>query len=112
MNAINTDKKVQLTYGGLKSSTDTSGADYTIIGIPFDIRTTYRPGTRFGPDGIRRAFSTDSMNEAVGIDTSKYVKGVDYGDLDIWNAESLSWFDTTGNESYFGNRYNSNRSGR
>ena len=41
MNAINTDKKVQLTYGGLKSSTDTSGADYTIIGIPFDIRTTY-----------------------------------------------------------------------
>ena len=26
MNAINTDKKVQLTYGGLKSSTDTSGA--------------------------------------------------------------------------------------
>lgn len=40
MNAINTDKKVQLTYGGLKSSTDTSGADYTIIGIPFDIRTT------------------------------------------------------------------------
>lgn len=48
MNAINTDKKVQLTYGGLKSSTDTSGADYTIIGIPFDIRTTYRPGTRFG----------------------------------------------------------------
>lgn len=78
---------MQLTYGGLKSSTDTSGADYTIIGIPFDIRTTYRPGTRFGPDGIRRAFSTDSMNEAVGIDTSKYVKGVDYGDLDIWNAE-------------------------
>ena len=87
MNAINTDKKVQLTYGGLKSSTDTSGADYTIIGIPFDIRTTYRPGTRFGPDGIRRAFSTDSVNEAVGIDTSKYVKGVDYGNLDIWNAE-------------------------
>ena len=87
MNAINTDKKVQLTYGGLKSSTDTSGADYTIIGIPFDIRTTYRPGTRFGPDGIRRAFSTDSVNEAVGIDTSKYVKGVDYGDLDMWNAE-------------------------
>lgn len=87
MNAINTDKKVQLTYGVLKSSTDTSGADYTIIGIPFDIRTTYRPGTRFGPDGIRRAFSTDSVNEAVGIDTSKYVKGVDYGDLDMWNAE-------------------------
>lgn len=87
MNAINTDKKVQLTYGGLKSSTDTSGADYTIIGIPFDIRTTYRPGTRFGPDGIRRAFSTDSVNEAVGIDMSKYVKGVDYGDLDMWNAE-------------------------
>lgn len=36
MNAINTDKKVQLTYGGLKSSTDTSGADYTIIVILYN----------------------------------------------------------------------------
>lgn len=87
MNAINTDKNVQLTYADLDISADTAGADYTIVGIPFDIRTTYRPGTRFGPNAIRRAFCKDSFNEAVGIDIGKYAKGVDYGNLDIWNAE-------------------------
>ena len=28
--------------------------DAAVIGIPFDSGTTYRPGTRFGPQGIRR----------------------------------------------------------
>lgn len=87
MTALNSDKKVMLTYGGLESSKDTLGADYTIAGIPFDIRTTYRPGTRFGPDAIRRAYGKDSFNEAVGIDTAKYVKGVDYGNFFMRNAE-------------------------
>src|SRR4029077_6588320 len=31
-----------------------SGFDAAIIGVPFDIGTTYRSGTRFGPQAIRR----------------------------------------------------------
>jgi agmatinase len=28
--------------------------DATVLGIPFDGGTTYRPGTRFGPQGVRK----------------------------------------------------------
>ena len=30
--------------------------DAAVIGIPFDGGTTYRPGTRFGPQGVRQDF--------------------------------------------------------
>jgi agmatinase len=29
-------------------------ADYVVVGAPLDVSTTFRPGTRFGPDRIRR----------------------------------------------------------
>lgn len=85
--SVNSEKSVQLSYCGLEVSTEVKGKDYAIVGIPFDIRTTYRPGTRFGPAAIRRAFAKDSYNEAVGIDTAKYVNGVDYGDFFMRNSE-------------------------
>lgn len=31
--------------------------DVAFVGAPFDIATTYRAGTRFGPQGIRRISS-------------------------------------------------------
>lgn len=84
---INTEKNVNLTFAGLESNQDTNNKDYAIIGIPFDIRTTYRGGTRFGPKAIREAFQKDTYNEAVGIETADYVTGVDYGDLFMRNPE-------------------------
>ncbi|HEX3442376.1 MAG TPA: arginase family protein, partial [Pseudolabrys sp.] len=33
---------------------DVAKYDAAVLGIPFDSGTTYRPGTRFGPQGIRR----------------------------------------------------------
>jgi agmatinase len=36
---------------------DLEGIDAVIIGVPFDLATTNRPGTRFGPRGIRAASS-------------------------------------------------------
>lgn len=76
------------SYGNLTQTTDLSSKpDYAIVGVPFDIRTTYRPGTRFGPKAVREAFCRDSYSEAFGIDTADYVKGIDYGDLPMWNQE-------------------------
>lgn len=86
---VNTETDVELTYCGLEKSADTNGKDFAIIGIPFDIRTTYRPGTRFGPNAIRRAFSKDTYNEAVGIDTAQYVTGADYGNMPMFNPERV-----------------------
>ena len=34
---------------------DVGDAEVAIFGAPLDAGTTYRPGTRFGPQGIRRA---------------------------------------------------------
>ena len=33
---------------------DVGTYDVAVLGVPFDGGTTYRPGTRFGPQGIRR----------------------------------------------------------
>ena len=33
-------------------------ADYVIVGAPLDISTTFQPGTRFGPDRVRRFAET------------------------------------------------------
>ena len=49
------------TYSGVlsfmrrKITRDLAGVDVAILGIPFDAATSNRPGTRFGPQGVRRA---------------------------------------------------------
>ncbi len=43
--------------------------DAAVIGIPFDSGTTYRPGTRFGPQGIRRISALYTpYNYELGVD--------------------------------------------
>ena len=37
----------------LPSQTTAAGLDIAILGVPLDIGTSLRPGTRFGPRGIR-----------------------------------------------------------
>jgi agmatinase len=36
------------------ATADREAADYVVVGAPLDISTTFQPGTRFGPDRIRR----------------------------------------------------------
>ena len=49
------------TYSGVTSflrrrySKDLDGVDVAVVGVPFDVATTGRPGTRFGPRAIRAA---------------------------------------------------------
>jgi agmatinase len=49
------------TYAGATSflrrryTKDLEGVDVAVIGVPFDVATTGRPGTRFGPRAIRAA---------------------------------------------------------
>ena len=44
-----------LSFMRRKYTTDLAGVDAAIWGIPFDAAVSNRPGTRFGPQGIRRA---------------------------------------------------------
>ena len=34
---------------------DLAGVDVAVLGAPFDLAVTYRPGTRFGPRAVRLA---------------------------------------------------------
>lgn len=61
---------------------DVSDAEVAILGAPLDAGTTYRPGTRFGPQGIRRAtnlFGTYSYE--YGVDLREQLNLVDLGDV-------------------------------
>jgi agmatinase len=61
---------------------DVGDAEVAIFGAPLDAGTTYRPGTRFGPQGIRRAtnlFGTYSYE--LGVDLREQLNVVDIGDV-------------------------------
>ncbi|MGD0495646.1 MAG: agmatinase [Candidatus Bathyarchaeia archaeon] len=56
-------------------------ADYAILGVPFDVTSTYRTGARFGPTSIRQA----SLN----IETYSFRTGVDVEDLSLHDLGDL-----------------------
>ncbi|MEL7230469.1 MAG: arginase family protein, partial [Pseudomonadota bacterium] len=47
-----------LSFARRKFTKDVTGADAVVWGIPLDTATSNRPGTRFGPRGIRAASVT------------------------------------------------------
>ncbi|MDH5794363.1 MAG: agmatinase [Candidatus Bathyarchaeota archaeon] len=58
-------------------------ADYIILGVPFDVTSTYRTGARFGPNAIRQAsLNIETYSFRTGVDVED-VKLHDLGDLHI-----------------------------
>lgn len=64
------------------SPADWIGKRVAVVGIPFDIATTYRPGARFGPAAVREASLQASASEHYpsGIDLGA-MAAVDTGDV-------------------------------
>jgi agmatinase len=66
---------------------DLGDAGVVILGAPFDWGTTYRPGTRFGPQAIRQAdylgFDGYRPHLPTGIDPLTTLNVVDAGDLTL-----------------------------
>jgi agmatinase len=60
----------------------------TVFGVPFDATTSYRPGTRFGPNALREAFlNVEAYSHMLKIDVEK-VPIQDLGNLTrLINAE-------------------------
>lgn len=56
-------------------------ADYVVLGVPFDVTSTYRTGARFGPNAIREA----SLN----IETYSFRSRVDLEDLKVHDLGDL-----------------------
>ena len=60
------------------------GQDVAIIGAPLDAGTTYRSGTRFGPQGIRMMSGLASgYNFEMGVDLREALTIVDCGDVTV-----------------------------
>jgi len=54
--------------------------DVAIVGVPHDSGTTYRPGTRFGPQGIRRISALYTpYNFELGVDLREQITLCDLG---------------------------------
>ena len=56
--------------------------DAAIMGIPFDGGTTYRPGTRFGPQALRKISALYTpYNYEMGVDLREQMTLCDVGDV-------------------------------
>lgn len=65
---------------------DTAGADVAIMGIPFDLAVSNRPGTRFGPRAIRAASAQLAWKGGAwrwGFDPFTRLHIVDTGDCEV-----------------------------
>ncbi len=78
------------TFARCPHVTDPDGVDIAVVGIPFDTATSYRPGARFGPEGIRAGSTLlRPYHPAQGVDVFARQSVVDWGDLAVTpgNAE-------------------------
>jgi agmatinase len=81
------------TYSGALSfmrrpySRALAGVDVAVLGVPFDLATTHRPGSRFGPRAIREASTMLAWAAPDGWDFDPFERltVIDYGDV---------WFDS------------------
>ncbi len=81
----------EMTFGGALSflrrnyTKDLNNVDIAVTGIPFDMATSNRPGTRFGPRAIRAGSVGLAELEAYpfGFDPFDHVAVADYGDCFI-----------------------------
>jgi agmatinase len=70
------------------------GQDVVVVGVPLDTGTTYRSGTRFGPEAVRRVSSLGyGYNPERGIDLRESLNMVDVGDVQVIPANIEKSFD-------------------
>ncbi len=81
--------KRERTYGGALSflrrtyTKKLRGVDIAIVGIPYDLATSDRPGARFGPRALRAASVkiANSIPWPWGFDPTEQLAIIDYGDF-------------------------------
>jgi agmatinase len=81
------DLYVSPTHSFLGVNYSEEEAEYLLLGVPYDGTSTFRPGSRFGPDAIREASrNLETISLRGGMDLED-VRVCDLGDLDT--ASSL-----------------------
>lgn len=72
-----------LSFARRRFTRDLAGADVAVVGVPFDLATTNRPGARFGPRAIRAGSTqlAELPSAALGYDPFDALGVVDWGDV-------------------------------
>lgn len=79
----------QLFCGLIKKDWKDKTPNYNLLGVPLDISSSYRPGSRFGPDSLRRVLQSENF-ECVSekrIDLTRYFRIKDWGNIGIINTD-------------------------
>jgi agmatinase len=64
--------------------------DAAVIGVPFDTATSFRPGTRFGPEAIRSASALlRPYHPPLDVDVFATLSVVDGGDIEVTPGNAL-----------------------
>ena len=78
----------------LENIRDVGKYDAAVMGVPFDGGTTYRPGTRFGPQGMRKISALYTpYNYELGVDLREQMTMCDAGDVFVIPANIEKTFD-------------------
>ena len=78
----------------LEDMRELGGQDVAFVGVPLDTGCTYRAGTRFGPEGMRRISLLGSgYNPSMGVDLVESLNLVDVGDVRVIPANIEKSFD-------------------
>lgn len=68
--------------------------DVAVVGVPFDMGTTYRSGTRFGPEAVRETSKVyDAYSPDLGMDLLEEVSICDVGDIFVIPSNIEKTFD-------------------
>ena len=85
------------TFAGrpfLADMRELGGQDVAVVGVPFDGGTTFRSGTRFGPQAMRAISALSSgYNFETGVDLVESLEMVDVGDVSVIPANIEKTFD-------------------
>ncbi len=72
------------TFMRLPQSRTFEGADFAIVGVPFDSGASFRTGQRHAPEAIRSmSVLLRDYNPALDISIFDYCGGIDYGDVAV-----------------------------
>src|SRR3569832_2140981 len=78
----------------IENMKDVGKFDVAVMGVPFDGGTTYRPGTRFRPQGLSRISALYTpYNYEIGVDLREQMSLCDIGDVFTIPANIENTFD-------------------
>ena len=75
----------ELFCGIIKEIWENESSNYNMIGVPLDISSSYRQGSRYAPDALRNIMRSENFEcfSETGKDLTKYFRIKDWGNIGV-----------------------------